>query len=273
MLNKFPYKSALLVVGLATSMVSCKDDDDNQPAPVFVTAPTANRTINYTVNLVDASTSAGGRVSAITNGKVTISMNGETMTKEVDASGLASFTGLYPGDITAVVSADNFTTVRYTVSLQTSDSIDNGSNRNASSIVRLYPTSGEGTATIKGVLRADLNTTPAATGLEVVSGKRVVVTINGLNPVVMSGGSGVSGQITSSTVEGTIVSATSDANGVYTLTVPASSSGMMVTLNADSFQQNQTTSTTPIMQTYHSNPAPVQIMAGTTAFRDINYTF
>lgn len=165
----------------------------------------------------------------------------------------------------------NHTTVRFTANLRNgaADHVDAGQTRFASSIITLWSTN-EGTATIKGKLTYDDDLTVA--GVSNASNKKVTATLAptfsypNMNP-------GTAGEIISVAIEGTTLSATTDGSGEYTLTVPASSNGVPMTLMFEEFvaPQKQTPTLTDPRFLFNIIPTNIVVHSGQTYIIDRQY--
>ena len=136
-------------------------------------------------------------------------------------------------------------------------------------MVALFPTQGEGTATISGRTLADLDETIA--GLEnAPSGLKISTYIDPtqlLNYVNHTG----DGEILSIAYEHTTNSTTTDLNSDYTISVPATGSGLKIVISADDFQYDQTTIGGPLRKTFNAINDTIITISGVTYFNDITY--
>lgn len=233
--------------------------------------PDGNIDIVYSVNVVSAANATTGKTNASVAGAVVTVAQGE-VTKQITVKddGIATF-NLKPGIVTGTVSLANHTTVRFTANLHNgaADHVDAGQTRFASTIITLWSTT-EGTATIKGKLTYDNDLTVA--GVSDASNKKITATLANsfaypnMNP-------GTAGEIVSVVIEGTTLAVTTGGNGEYTLTVPASSNGVPMTLTFEEFvePQKQTATMTNNRYVYTINPVNITVRSGQTYVVDEQY--
>lgn len=206
-----------------------------------------NLDIIYTVNVVSAANATTGKTAAsVAGAKVTIAQGEVTKEYTVKDDGNATF-NLKPGVVAGTVTLANHTTVHFTANLRNGtagDHVDASQTRMASSIITLWSTN-DGTATIKGRLRYEdnlTNNTPVVT-LSNATNRKVTATL-GSTFAYPNMNAGTAGEIVSVSIEGTTISATTDSNGEYTLTVPASSKGVPMTIMYEQFTASQVLSAT-----------------------------
>ncbi len=223
--------------------------------------PDGNIDIVYSVNVVSAANTTTGKTAASVAGAVVTVAQGEVSKQiTVKEDGIATF-NLKPGIVTGTVTLANHTTVRFTANLRNgaADHVDAGQVRYASSIITLWSVN-EGTATIKGKLTYDDDLT--VPGVSNASNKKVTATLASsfmypnMNP-------GTAGEIISVAIEGTTLSATTDGSGEYTLTVPAASNGVPMTLMFEEFVAPQKQTATVTDPRFHFNIIPVNITVHT----------
>ncbi len=196
---------------------------------------TRNYRVSYTVNLVDASTStlkSGSMVSAITGAKVKFVQDTMIRIQTADASGIVSFGDLKPGIANVNITLDGYSEVNYTVNL--SSSSYNGG-RQSSNIIPLIPVSGTATGTIKGkvVYEADLtNNAPEVAPV----GTKVIAMVSAGSDALPSTGSN---NIISISYDKLSLTATTDANGEFTMTVPATILGLDYDIQVSDFSFGQ----------------------------------
>jgi hypothetical protein len=198
------------------------------------------RTIRYTVTVVSGDNFSKSEKSLV-SASVSLIMNDSLYTKNTDSAGMATFNNLAAGNIVVKVTKTDFTTAVFTADLTLSnDSVSNYDTqnlRNASTIVSIFPTSGNGTAQIQGKAFADLDLT--IPGFEDAPQGTVISAVifpkNISNFINHNGG----GRILNLYYENGSVSGTIQNNGDFSLTVPASSVGLDVILRAEDFIFNQ----------------------------------
>jgi hypothetical protein len=213
-----------------------------------------NQRVSYTVNVVDASTStlkSGSMVSAVTGAVVKLVQDTMVLTKTVDASGIVTFNNLKPGDANVNITLADYSEVNYTVNLGSWD--PNGGSQ-SSNIIPMVPVSGTSTATISGkvVFESDLtNKTP-----EAAANIKVLALIDaGSSALAQPGGS-----IVKISYDKLALNATTDANGNYSLTVPATLNGLKYEIVVPDFTVDQKL----LMPTFNLEPASGVITVATS---------
>jgi hypothetical protein len=99
-------KNALLIAAVsATVFTSCSKDTADTVAPVVQENNVPNGTVKMSLSVHVMSSSVAARIAGLSGASVTISNNGKTLTSSVDASGIASFSGLTEGDVSVFVKA------------------------------------------------------------------------------------------------------------------------------------------------------------------------
>lgn len=201
-----------------------------------------NQRVTYTVNIVDASTStlkSGSVVSAISGAVVKLVQDTMILTKTVDASGVASFANLRPGQANVNISLNGYSEVNYTVNISTSSYTGS---RMMSNIIPLIPVTGTSTGTIKGkvVYESDLTNLIAEPAANVKVLAMVDVNSDAL-PVLGNNG------ILSISYDNLSLNATTDSNGEFTITVPATLRGLDYDITIADFTVSQKL----LQTTYH----------------------
>lgn len=242
-------KSLLFFAAMSIAIISCSDDKDQV---VVNERPDIDRKIDYTILVVAGETSSSLKSANGANlAKVTVSVNGSTVTKTTDVSGQATFNGLTAGTAAVTVTMDGHTTVNYLVDLHHTDTVnyDNEKSRIAASKVVLLPTSGTGMVTLTGQVRAQLNIaivynswstnnssyTQSPELENVPAGTIITATIDQddlENYVTMEMG----GEIISATYENVSFTTTVDANGNYSFSLPSTAQGLNVNIYPNKFE-------------------------------------
>lgn len=221
---------------------------DNQKTHDLDSIEIRNQRVSYTVNVVDASTStlkSGSLVSAVTGAVVKLVQDTTVLTKTVDASGIVSFSNLKPGNANINIKLPEYSEVNYTVNLSSSD--PNGGAQ-ASNIIPMVPVSGTSTATISGkiIFESDLtNKTP-----EAAANVKVLALIDANSSALAQPGGGTN--IVKISYDKLALSATTDVNGNYSLTVPATLNGLNYSIVVPDFTIDQKL----LMPTFNLEPAP-----------------
>ncbi|NBV13943.1 MAG: carboxypeptidase regulatory-like domain-containing protein [Sphingobacteriia bacterium] len=267
-----------------TAFIGCRKDDDSALSKVVIASQTStvrdtindsivdpSRVIHYTVNVVPAGNATGGnKVAGLAGAQVTCSVNGVLTTITTGSDGQATFPKLLRGNVTVTVQAQDFTTLNFVVDLNEGVPGADTLQRNASTMVGIFPTTGLGSATIKGRAFADLNQTVA--GDEIVSGIKVTAVLTDgaqLRNFIQHIGPG---NILSVMYENMVVTGMTDANGDYSLTVPASGRELEYTLIGDDFASDVVTAPGVTSYTAFSVPnQPVDVVSNVTRVVPLNY--
>lgn len=206
-----------------------------------------NQKVSYTVNVVDASTStlkSGSMVSAVTGAVVKLVQDTLILTKTVDASGIVTFSNLKPGNANVNISLPSYSEVNYTVNL---GSWDPNGGAQVSNIIPMIPVSGTSTATISGkvIFESDLtNKTP-----ESAANVKVLALIDASSSALAQPAE-VTGMVSIS-YDKLELSATTNENGIYSLTVPATLNGLKYNIVVPDFTVDQKL----LMPTFNLEPA------------------
>ncbi|PLX11870.1 MAG: hypothetical protein C0594_03110 [Marinilabiliales bacterium] len=267
---------SLLLAGLfiaSLSFTSCKKEEEEEVEPI------SGRTVNYTVLVVSGTGSSTKNVQGLESAKVTISVNGETKSVTTGTSGQATFQDLVSGVAAVTVEAENHTTLNYLVDLypnltgtSSTDTLQYDATwmRNASTLVTLFPISGEGTATIKGSVTAPLDLSDTDDEYA-PSGTKLTATIT-TNLANFNDHTG-DGKVFDFVYEGISTNTTVDATGKYTLTVPAIGDGLQITIQGDDFESAWTNfgGTAEDPDIFSVNTSTVTVVSGTTTYLDLSY--
>jgi len=262
-------KKFLLVSLCALVVASC---DSNS-----VSSDSNNKNVRYTVNVVAAANSAFSlskslaSAQTVTNAVVYISQNDKVDSAVTGSSGLAVFTDLRIGTATVTIKAANYSTLHYVVSFTSAitDSA-NGNNYDAATMVTLFPNNGVDMDTVSGTVRAELDVTnttyenaPAGTKIS------AVVTSSQLADYVNHSGLG---QILSVAYENMVFSTTVSSNGNYSVLVPATASGLSISLMGDDFKATQIlTDTTAQQRIYKLTNTTMSVVNGKNYVMDLTY--
>lgn len=232
----------------------------------------SGKTVRYTVLVVPGGNTAFKSTNGIDSAIVSLVMNDSIYRVATDTNGLAAFDNLAAGVAAVTINYKNHTTANLVVDLSAPSDTGYDSNnlRNASTMVALFPLSGEATATINGRLFADLDLTSG--GLEIApSGLKITTLIESSQLIDYVNHRG-DGEILSIAYEQAVNSTVSDTNSDYSITVPATASGLKNVLSADDFVFDQTTGVgTTQRKVYTVAPDTVSVISGMSFFRDIIY--
>ena len=196
---------------------------------------TRNYRVTYTVNLVDASTSAlksTSTVLAVTGAQVKLIQDTLVVNKTVDESGIATFSDLKPGLANIRISLTNYSTVNYTVNLATT-SLTGG--RQISNIIPLIPIAGTSTGIIKGKVTCETDLTNKTPEVAPV-GTKVLAMVDVNSDALPTTGSN---SIVSISYDDLSLTATTDANGEFSMTVPATIRGLNYNISVSDFTADQ----------------------------------
>jgi hypothetical protein len=270
----------LIALGMILT-TGCGDDDDDDDEP----EPRTNA--SYGVAVVQASNSYSADKTEGTDGVedavVIINQNGKKMTDTTGEDGLASFTNLTPGTVSGVVKAEGHATVNFTADITQDGGLsvdssggnvdfssltgDEAPSFNAGSIIPLFPTSGDASATVEGIVSADLNET--VTGNETVSGAELIA----IAEFDFEGTESGPGGVESYSIEGAQKSTTTSSNGTYSITVPASAAGVTVRIHPQDFTREVQTSPNDTERgVFSASSFSIDAKTGGTYIRDITYT-
>jgi hypothetical protein len=244
---------------------------DVEPDPVD---QISGRTVRYTVLVISGANSTYKSSQGLDSAIVSLVMNDSIYSTATDANGLATFNNLAAGVVAVTIDYPNYTRVNMVVDLSMrNDSIYDADNlRNASTMVALFPLTGEGTTTIRGRLFADLDLT--IPGMETVpEGTKVSTFIEGSQLVDYINHTG-DGEILSISYEDAVNSAVTDNNGDYSIVVPASASGLAIVIQTDDFVYDQIDAGgNPQRRTFHAGAGTVTAFSGMTIIDDITYDY
>ena len=180
-------------------------------------------------------------------------------------NGFATFNNPAPGVVAVKVSSINHTTINLLVDLAFANDSSYGTGNivNASSMVVLFPLSGDGTATVVGHLYADTDLNDPCLE-DAPQDIKVSATIDPLQLIDFVNHTGC-GRIVSLACEDAVSVGYSDSNSNYSITVPATASGLKLIIKADDFIITQTIEDSSEVQIiYYSTPDTVTVTSGST---------
>jgi len=232
----------------------------------------SGKTVRYTVLVVPGGNTTFKSTNGIDSAIVSLVMNDSIYSVATDTNGLAAFNNLAAGVAAVTINYEHHTTVNLVVDLSAPSDTGYDSNnlRNASTMVALFPLSGEGTATISGRLFADLDLTTV--GLEnAPSGLRITTLLEASQLLDYVNHTG-DGEILSVAYEQAVNNTVTDTNSDYSITVPATASGLKIVLTADDFVFDQITGAgTTQRKVFTVVPDTVSVISGMSYFRDVIY--
>ena len=209
--------------------------------------------IKYTVKIVStANSSILKSKMSIENANVTIYQNDKVYTAITDANGFATFPDMRIGTAAVNVKLKDHAEVDYVADLTPADNLINLSQgqmvntiRYASTMVPMFPIAAPGAATITGKVTAELdltNTAPEPAPNATVTAKVDVddpdFVSRYITPTQGTTNSNA-GRIIKFAFQDAIISTQTDAQGNYTLQVPAALNGLPIMLSVADYQTNQ----------------------------------
>ena len=232
----------------------------------------SGKTVRYTVLVVPGGNTSFKSISGIDSAIVSLVMNDSIYSIATDTNGLAAFNNLAAGVAAVTINYANHTTANLVVDLSAPKDTGYDSNnlRNASTMVALFPLSGEGTATINGRVFAELDLT--SPGIEnAPTGLKVTTLLESSQLVDYVNHTG-DGEILSIAYEQATNSTNTNANSDYSIVVPATASGLKMVISTDDFEFDQITGVgTTQRKVYSAVSDTVSVVSGVTYFRDIVY--
>ncbi|MGE0078764.1 MAG: beta strand repeat-containing protein [Bacteroidales bacterium] len=196
--------------------------------------------VNYTVNVINAGNSgfmkSAVKANSLSGATVTTSQLGVVVTKQTDETGMVVFDDLRIGKVTVNVSLTNYTSVSFVAELtpESITSITETTVRSASTQIPLFPLAGTATTTISGKVTYETDLTNATPEIAANIPVSVSIDVNTtfMNTYINTGGSyDGTGEIIKIAYGDAVVSGTTDANGLYSLVVPTTASGLPIRLD------------------------------------------
>lgn len=249
----------------AVLFVGCsKEDDDPKTAEAAKTTTVTNidtfyidytTKMNYTITVLSGNhvTIGPGKSSALVEGaKVTAVQGGVKVTQTTDASGMATFNGLYKGAITVSISKDEYTQANYIVTVNNLFPRDSTNDNQATSIyvsnqVPIFKIKNDdAVARLMGrvTYQSDLTN---ITREGIPEGTRISAYIDASDPVFFktyletkgtNNDSVFGGKILQIAYEGNFSDST-DAQGNYDMILPAAIAGLPIRINASDLVTQQ----------------------------------
>lgn len=255
---------------LSVSFFACtKANEEPEPEP-STEDNISGKTVRYTVLVVPGGGTSFKSTLGIDSAIVSLVMNDSVYSIATDTTGLATFNNLAAGIVAVNIRYPEHTTANMIVDLSAvpdSGGYDSNNLRNAATMVALFPLTGEGTASVSGRMLADLDaTTPelenALPGLQVTSSVESDQLVNYVNH---SG----DGEILSIAYEQTINQTFTDANSDYSLTIPATGSGLKIVLTANDFYYDQITVGGPQRKVFKAVSDTINAVSGINYIVDL----
>ncbi|HAA11535.1 MAG TPA: hypothetical protein DCE41_07485 [Cytophagales bacterium] len=228
-------------------------EEDFERALILDSLLRAGGRINYAVTVISGANSGtrSGRGEIAAGATVTVTQHGVTTTGTTDAAGQVVFDDMRVGNAAVTVSATDHTSAAVIVDLTPVEATEGDATidyskitRNAATMVPLFPTQGTGTATIQGSVWGETDLTNQAQ--EGIDGYSVTAYINVDNmdsdyfSPSGSNNADAAGRIIQITYTDIAQTVTTDANGDYSLTVPASGEGLPISIGVSDFAADVT---------------------------------
>ena len=262
--------AAFLIIGV--SIVSCEKDEFNEKDALKGQEDLISLTdslqkqyeilrdslariggiVNYTVNVINAGNAGFMKAKAdsklkangLTGVSVTCSQLGVVTTKQTNDQGMVVFNDLRIGKVTVNVSLANYTSVSYVAEITPAviTNITSNTIRTASTQVPIFPLTGTATTTVSGLVtyETDLTNDSPEKAASVPISASIDVNNTFMNTYVNTSGYDGTGQIIKIAYGDAVVSGTTDANGLYSLRVPTTASGLSIRIDVSDIAVNQT---------------------------------
>jgi hypothetical protein len=233
----------LLAVIISVNFHSCKDDFTEKDAMKLQTElyknkkifddslANSNSFVSYTVTIVDAAKSMlkSANVNAGLDGAtVTLAQNGAVISQTSSDGGYAIFPNLLAGSASVGITLANYAPVNYVVDLGTGSTEGGKTN---GTIIPMIPISGTSTSTIKGKITCESNLTNLVREA-IPTGTKVIAVVSSSSGAFPTG-------ITKISYGDLSLETTTDANGNYSLTVPATLLGLTYDIRVEDFTISQ----------------------------------
>jgi hypothetical protein len=270
-LHKILKKAFIFLLTASILFVACtKANEEPEPAPPSKEDNISGKTVRYTVLVVPGGGTSFKSTQGIDSAIVSLVMNDSVYSVATDTTGLATFNNLAAGIVAVNIRYPNHTTANMVVDLSAvtdSGGYDSNNLRNAATMVALFPLTGVGTATISGRTLAELDATNgtienAPNGLQIVSLIEPEQLVNYVNHTG-------DGEILDIAYEQTTDFVTTDTNSDYSVTVPATGSGLKIVVMADDFVYDQITAGGPQRKVYKAIPDTINVISGANYFTDL----
>jgi hypothetical protein len=261
----------ILLVASVTFLACTKSNEEPEPEPPSKKDNISGKTVRYTVLVVPGGGTSFKSTMGIDSAVVSLVMNDSVYSVATDTTGLATFNNLAAGIVAVNIRYPEHTTANLIVDLSAvtdSGGYDSNNLRNAATMVALFPLTGAGTASVSGRTLAELDaTTPgvlenALPGLQVNSYIESDQLINYVNHTG-------DGEILSLSYEQVVNQAFTDANSDYSLTIPATGSGLKVVLVANDFYYDQITVGGPQRKVFKAVSDTINAVSGVNYIVDL----
>lgn len=239
------FLAAILVVGLV--FTSCKKDDFTEEDAINLlnNLETEDYIAEYTVLLVDAATNneavgykSATAVESMEGAGITLTVGDLRITQIADSIGMVTFTNIPAGLAAVNIKKAGYSEVNFVVNLQHGPGLDGmPGGVKASNIIPMIPITGATTATLTGRITYESDLTN--TSQEVANGVVVLASIvPGSSPTLTSVGSEAAFE---KIYYGNLnMQDTTNAQGIYTITVPSTADGLQYSITVLDFEATQT---------------------------------
>lgn len=227
--------SVLIVVGFMFGNSSCdKDELTEQERLELLDSLNNNAIVQYSVNIVSAAEAgilkSGKQIGGLAGAIITLNHAGNLTSSTTNEYGTAVFKDLRGGNLAVTVSMEGYTDVSY-ITILTPETSMNQNYTFASTIVPLFPLSGEWMTDVTGVVtyQSDLtnNTTEKAAGVTVTA----TLDINAAFMNTFFPNNDGPGRVVQVSYSSILMKTETDANGEYSLTVPSAAQGLDVLID------------------------------------------
>jgi hypothetical protein len=196
--------------------------------------------ITYSVNLVDASVStlkSTKSINAISGAVIRLTQNSKVFTITTDSTGIAVFDSLKVGSATVNINLSGYSMVNYVVNFA-NGSFSSGvaGGHQFANIIPLIPISGSSMGTIKGLVTCESDLTNLVP--DAVPAGTKIIAIPSVNSAAFITPNNTN-LITNISYDNLALTTTTDANGNYSLSVPATLNGLSYTITVADFTTNQ----------------------------------
>lgn len=236
---------ACLIVGV--SIVSCEKDDftekdalegQEELERLRDSLARVGGIVHYTVNVINAGNSGfmkSPKANGLSGVSVTTSQHGLVVTKQTDETGMVVFDDLRIGKVTVNISLANFTAVSYVAELtpEQTQPISLNTVRHASTQVPIFPLTGTSTTTVSGKITYETDLTNGTPEVAASIPVSVSIDVNNtfMDTYIKTGGNDGTGEIIKIAYGDAVVSGTTDVNGLYSLVVPSTASGLPIRID------------------------------------------
>lgn len=246
--------AVLIVAGLILSINSCTKDDLTEQERLELLDSLNNLSIvNYSVTVVSAADNgfkkSGEATTGLLGATVKVNHGGGVATATTNDFGIAVFSDMRAGSISVSIHLDGFTDVSFLTNLTPEAELEQNYSY-ASTIVPLFPTTGEGVATIAGKVtyQSDLTnkTRENVTETEIMG---TLLTDAAFMNTYFPNNAGP-GSVIQVNYSSAVMTTTTDTEGNYSLTVPASVNGLDIVIDISEFEIDQNI----VLQTLNGEP-------------------